>query len=639
MTIERQQHRNASLYTGKVLVTGGRATASSGVLNSAELYDPVIGSFALTGNMVRFRRLHRATELRNGKILITGGIGGTTGTSNSNLGLAELYDPATGTFTQTTGGLITARRSHQATLLYTGKVLVAGGTGGASNTVLASAELYDPATNNFTATGNMLTARNSPNLTRLPNGKVLVYGGSDAAGVPIQSVEIYDPASRTFTAAGNALEARDGNRGTRLENGKVISVGGQTTASTSNVTDTAELFNHVTGTFAFTDNLVTSRQDFSLTNLPNGRILVAGGISGTGATHTSAELYTPLIGDLVETTITSGPAVVTNSANATFTFTSDPAGGTFTCSLDGAPFTACTSPKDYNSLALGTHNFQVHATDALGNTDPTPANYDWTITAGPPALDTIINSGPAADSGGATNNTSATFNFTSTVGGSTFACSLDNAAFSVCTSPKTYTKLKAGNHNFRVQATAGGITDLTPASFDWTIDTKAPNTVIDSGPPALTNNPFGTFTFSTEPGGTFQCSVDGGAFVPCTSPFTTNPLGDGKHNFQVKAIDAAGNADKTAAKAKSWTVDATPPVTTITGKPAAPTTSTSATFKFTSEKKSTFQCSLDGAAFTACKSGQKYSGLAPGAHNFRVQATDAAGNVELTPTSYDWQIN
>jgi hypothetical protein len=82
-----------------------------------------------TGNMLRYRRLHWATELRNGKILITGGFGGTSNTANVVLGNAELYDPATGTFSWTAGPLNTARRSHQAILLYTGKVLIAGGSG------------------------------------------------------------------------------------------------------------------------------------------------------------------------------------------------------------------------------------------------------------------------------------------------------------------------------------------------------------------------------------------------------------------------------------------------------------------------------------------------------------------------------
>jgi hypothetical protein len=632
MTIARQQHRATLLYTGKVLVTGGRPFATTNVLNSAELYDPVSGTFTSTGDMVRYRRYHQATELRNGKILITGGLGGTSNTQNNVQGGAELYDPATGVFTQTTGGLITARFLGLATLLYTGKVLIAGGYG-AGNVLLNSAELYDPATNTFTATGNMITAR-SPIWYPLSNGKVLVSGGSNAAGTPIQALEIYDPATGTFTAAGNGLVARDGHRVTRLDNGKPLIVGGQTTAAATSVTNSGELYNHVTRTFSATGSLITGRQDFSQTSLPHGRILVAGGLAADGTVLSSAELYTPLIADEVDTTITSGPDALTSITSATFTFTSTPAGGTFTCSLDGSPFAACTSGQTYSSLAYGSYNFQVHATDSIGNTDPTPANYDWTIA---PVPDTMItSSSPAA----VTNSTTANFTFTSTVAGSTFGCSLDNGAFAACTSPKSYTKLKARSHNFKVRATAGGHTDPTPASFDWTIDTKAPNTTITSSPPVLTNNPSATFSFtSTEAGSTFQCSVDSGVFASCTSPWTSDPLVDGKHAFQVRATDPAGNTDKSPAKAKTWTVDTTPPDTTITAKPANPTTSTSANFKFTStEKKSTFQCNLDGAGFTSCKSGQSYTGLLVGNHNFQVQAIDAAGNIDPTPASFDWTI-
>jgi len=270
----------------------------------------------------------------------------------------------------------------------------------------------------------------------------------------------------------------------------------------------------------------------------------------------------------------------------------------------------------------------------------TPSSDTVTITDND-ALDTFINSGPTAASGGATNGTTAIFNFTSNDPTATFTCSKDGGPFAGCISPLTLTKLKIGLHTFQVQATAGGVTDPTPASFDWTIDKTRPNTIIAVFPPALTNDPTATFEFSsTEPDSTFQCSLDGGVFAPCTSPFDSGVLIDGKHNFQVMAVDAAGNVDKSAAKAKAWTVDTILPVTTITGKPTDPTTRTSATFKFKSEKKSTFKCLLDDdpTGFNACKSGKKYSPLLPGPHNFKVQAIDAALNVELTPVSFDWTI-
>jgi len=336
-----------------------------------------------------------------------------------------------------------------------------------------------------------------------------------------------------------------------------------------------------------------------------------------------------------DTVIDTSPANPTELTNADFTFHSTEAGSSFQCQLDGGGFSPCASPKNYTALAVGNHTFNVKAMDGAGNTDATPAGFTWTVLP-----NTIINSGPAADPGGATKSTTADFNFTSTDPSATFECSLDSAAFSACTSPKTYTKLKARAHNFKVQATTGGVPDPTPASFDWTIDKIAPNTTITSFPDVLTKNPIATFEFtSTEVGGGFQCSLDGGAFADCTSPFVSASLLDGKHNFHVKAVDAAGNVDKSAAKAKAWTVDTIRPVTTITGKPTDPTTSVNVAFKFKSEKKSTFMCKLDSGAFEDCKSGKKYSGLLPGLHNFQVQATDAAGNVELTPASYSWTQN
>jgi hypothetical protein len=168
-----------------------------------------------------------------------------------------------------------------------------------------------------------------------------------------------------------------------------------------------------------------------------------------------------------DTTITSRPASPSTSASASFGFSSSEPDSTFECSLDGAAYTACTSPRTYTGLTEGSHNFQVRATDASGNTDPTPASETWSVDTVAP--ETTIDSGPS----GTVSVRSATFTFSSPEVSSTFECSLDGAAFGSCTSPKDYTGLSNGSHTFRVRAKdSTGNTDATPASRTWKVRAK-----------------------------------------------------------------------------------------------------------------------------------------------------------------------
>ncbi|PYM92880.1 MAG: hypothetical protein DME04_13985 [Candidatus Rokuibacteriota bacterium] len=336
-----------------------------------------------------------------------------------------------------------------------------------------------------------------------------------------------------------------------------------------------------------------------------------------------------------DTTITANPPTVTNSTSATFSFTATKAGSTFECKLDGGTFTTCTSPQSYSSLTAGSHTFQVRAIDSVGNVDPTPASFTWTIDTTAP--DTTITAAPPA----LTSSPTASFSFTATKAGSTFECKLDGAAFSACTSPQSYGALSAGSHTFQVRAidTVGNV-DATPASFTWTIDTTAPDTTITANPPTVTNSTSATFSFTaTKAGSTFECKLDGVAFSVCTSPQSYSSLTAGSHTFQVRAIDTAGNVDATPASF-TWTIDTTAPDTTITANPPALTNSTSAAFSFTATKAgSTFECKLDGAAFATCTSPQSYSALAAGSHTFQARAIDPAGNVDPTPASFSWTID
>ena len=356
----------------------------------------------------------------------------------------------------------------------------------------------------------------------------------------------------------------------------------------------------------------------------------AGNVDTTAASHTWTVDLTP-----PETAIASGPADPTNQTSATFAFSSSEAGSSFECRLDAGAWTPCTSAKAYTGLAAGAHTFAVRATDPAGNTDGTAASFTWTIDTAAP--ETTIGSGPADPS----NQTSATFAFTASDPAATFECRLDAGAWAGCTSTKSYTGLAPGAHTFEVRATdAVGNTDATPASWAWTVDTAAPATTITSAPADPTNETSATFAFtSSEAGSTFECQIDAGGYSPCTSGTSYTGLGAGSHTFQVKATDPAGNVDTTAAS-HTWTVDLTPPETAIASGPADPTNQTSATFGFSSsESGSSFECSLDGAAFASCTAPATYGGLAAGGHRFEVRATDAAGNTDATSAVRTWTID
>jgi hypothetical protein len=341
------------------------------------------------------------------------------------------------------------------------------------------------------------------------------------------------------------------------------------------------------------------------------------------------------------------PSSPTNSTTATFKFHADDPGATFECRLDNAVtgFTSCTSPTSYPGLAAGSHTFEVRGKDTAGNVDASPASYTWTIDTAPP--NTTITGSPNDP----TKLTNATFTYTSTETVTRFECSLDDAAFTTCpgntlSGSITYNgPLGNGLHNFRVQAVdLAGNTDPTPDSFSWNIDTVAPDTVIDTKPPALTNQTSATFTFhSTEPtNATFECKLDTGSFTACNSGTQTySSLSAAQHTFQVRATDAAGNTDPSP-DSWTWTVDTAAPDTVIDTKPPALTNQTSATFTFHSTEPTgaTFECKLDTGSFTACNSGtQTYSSLSAAQHTFQVRATDAAGNTDQSPDSWTWTID
>jgi hypothetical protein len=313
----------------------------------------------------------------------------------------------------------------------------------------------------------------------------------------------------------------------------------------------------------------------------------------------------------------------------------------------GTPaFTGGANPSTYSGYALasgspGKANASDGADRGIRTTGGSQPPADTT------APDTTITSGPS----GTTNDSTPTFAFTATEANSVFECRVDSGSWADCTSPWTTSSLTDGAHTVSVRATdVAGNTDASPATRSFTVDTApppdttAPDTTITSGPNGSTNDSTPTFAFtSSEANSVFECRVDSGAWANCTSPWTTSTLADGAHSVSVRATDVAGNTDASPAT-RSFTVDTTTPDTTapdttITSGPTATTTSTSASFAFTSsEAGSTFECKLDAGGYAACTSPKAYSGLSTGSHTFSVRATDAAGNLDASPASQTWTI-
>jgi hypothetical protein len=442
------------------------------------------------------------------------------------------------------------------------------------------------------------------------------------------------PASRTFTVTGGDTTPPD----------TAITAGPAAGSTTNDNTPTFEFTSNEAGsTFECridTGAFAACSPPHTTAALPDGQHTfevrakdAAGNIDPTPASRTFTVDTTP-----PDTTITSGPTGPTTDSTPTFTFTSTEAGSTFECRVDGGTFAACSSPYTTSVLSDGQHTIEVRAKDTAGNTDPTPASRTFTVDTTPP--DTTITSGPAQ--GSTTNDNTPTFEFTSPDSGATFECRIDSGTFAACNSPHTTATLANGQHTIEVRAkdTAGNV-DPTPASRTFiVVDDTPPDTTIASGPAGLTNDSTPTFTFSaTEAGSPFECRIDGGTFSSCSSPHTTAALTDGQHTIEVRAKDTAGNTDPTPAS-RTFTVDATPPDTTITSGPAGPTNDNTPTFGFTStEAGSTFECRIDNGPFAPCNSPHTAAALSDGQHTFAVRAKDPAGNTDPTPASRTFTVS
>jgi hypothetical protein len=248
------------------------------------------GTFVGVGDMSRGRVDHGLALLPDGKVLIAGGVSDQVYQTS-----AEIYDPVARTFTAT-GDMLEAREFcdfNTPISLATGKVFLTGGRNYPA--ILASAELYDPASGTFSQTGSMSVERWCPTVTLLPSGKVLVAGGSDQNLTYLDSAEIYDPATGTFSpTSGKMTTPRGFAMATLLLSGQVLIMGGVN--ATTPLLNTAELFDPASGTFTPTDSTPSPVASEGMALLANGKVLVTG-----FKNNTPAQLYNPGSGTFSET--------------------------------------------------------------------------------------------------------------------------------------------------------------------------------------------------------------------------------------------------------------------------------------------------------------------------------------------------
>lgn len=303
MGTARTGHTATLLQNGKVLVAGGMDD-SNNFLTTCELYDYQTGTWSSTGDMHQTHMMQAAVLLPNdegnGKVLLAGGIN-FTGTCMAG---CELYDPVAGTWT-VTGTMFSARAYAAAVLLQNGKALIAGGVTDLSGGISDSVELYD--NGSWTSVGHMSANRMMPTATLLSGGKVLLAGGLTSSLSSVQnsataSCDLYDPSTGSvgaLAATGAMGTARGAHTATTLANGKVLVAGGVSDMKGSTASySSAELYDPSKGTWGTTGSLHDARCMHGAVLLPVGKVLAVAGTAGQKNYLSSAELFsdtTPVV--------------------------------------------------------------------------------------------------------------------------------------------------------------------------------------------------------------------------------------------------------------------------------------------------------------------------------------------------------
>lgn len=296
--------RAALLPDGRTIAVSGSWQGIGTARARADIWDPVAGFISIDPPTVR-RVNPTTTLLLDGRVLVIGGYGGPYQYPSSAVASAEVWDPETSTF-EPTGSMAAARVGHTATVLPDGRVLVIGGAG--PEGAAAEAELWDPRTNVFQPAGTLGNPRAGHAATLLLDGRVIVAGGAEPlTGAGIAEVEVWEPSSRSFTALTSLVDAPRFMSLTRLPAGAVMMAGGIPLTDGPNNYRGASIWDPAGGAGQSLE-MSQPRDGHTATLLADGRVLVAGGRSPSGDMLDSVELWDPVDGLFHETRPLSRPA-------------------------------------------------------------------------------------------------------------------------------------------------------------------------------------------------------------------------------------------------------------------------------------------------------------------------------------------
>jgi Bacterial Ig-like domain (group 3) len=373
------------LPDGRVLVATGDV-ADSVETNTAEIYDPSTNAWSFTGSLSQGRRNDVQVELANGEVLVaTGANGGPT--CGRFLSSAELYNPATGQWTST-GATLVPREGATAIRLADGRVLLAGGYNGGTNctdTDPVDSEIYDPATGQWSFAGNLPHGWMSGAMVLLPDHRVLMVDGWQHGSGGFTDAVAFDPATNQWSEIATPLLTRVSADLTLLPDGDILVAqgGGQFQS---------EIYDPAANTWSLDATTLDENNPGQTFLLPNGTVLLAGGYNNNGPT-TATELYTPPQAE-TSTTITSSanPSAAGQQVTYTAAVSPVPGGGTVSFTDNGSSIAGCTTvPVSGNTAACtatpqtsGTHNIVAAFSGSSGFAGSTSAPLTQLVTGCPP---------------------------------------------------------------------------------------------------------------------------------------------------------------------------------------------------------------------------------------------------------------